>query len=166
MRKICLGILVVLAFSFLSSCSTMHVFKKNHRSTERWVNRLYRRNGNAFYMTSTYSTGSYVWTYKGDKIEIRKLNFGKVVEKQILETKGIGPYDEKSLKEAKKELEENCFYELDGDGVGYIIRVNGDAYRDDYPSEIDCMKQNVYGSAILNDISYVINLIYGGKKNH
>ena len=107
-----------------------------------------------------------MWTYKGDKIEIRKLNFGKVVEKQILETKGIGPYDEKSLKEANKELEENCFYELDGDEVGYIIRVNGDAYRDDYLSEIDCMKQNVYGSAILNDISCVINLIYDGNKSH
>ena len=32
-----------------------------------------------------------------------------------------------------------------------IIRVNGDAYRDDYLSEIDCMKQNVYGSAIHYD---------------
>lgn len=159
MRKICLGILVMLAFSFLSSCSLTYVFKKNHRSTERLVNRLYRRNENAFYMTSTYSTYSYVWTYKGDKIEIRKLNFGKVVEKEILKTKGIGPYDEKSLKEAKKELEEKHPFVLDGDEVGYIIRVNDEAYRVDYAIDIDSMKQNVYGSAILNDILYVINCV-------
>lgn len=162
---ICQITFVGLALFLLSSCATTHYsktahyFKKNYRETERWVHRLYKRNGNAFYITSTYSNFSYVWTYKEDEIEIRRLLEGKVQGRRTCKGNKLKQYDEKTLADAEKELEEKCPFELDGDYEGYIIQMNGKAYEYSSCSSVDCMRQNVYDSEFLNDIVYVITIL-------
>ena len=155
---------VGLVLLLLSSCTATHYsanryFKKNHRATERWVHRLYKRNGNAFYINSTYSNYSYVWTYKDDGIEIRELVEGKVQGRRTCKGKRLKQYDEKALADAENELEEKCPCELDGDEEGYIIQVNGKAYEYSGVSSIDCMKENVYDSEFLNDFVYVMQCL-------
>ena len=75
MRRNSVGFLVAVAFvmSVLVSCSTMHYVKVNDKQTARQVTSFYQKNGNAFYLSSTYSTVSTVWTYEENSIVICRL---------------------------------------------------------------------------------------------
>lgn len=59
---------------FFVSCSTMKQnISKNNKSTNKLTSSLLDKNGNVFYLNSTYTTFSTVWTYSKDKLEIYKL---------------------------------------------------------------------------------------------
>lgn len=156
MRCIYQIILAGLVLILLSSCSMSQYIKRNNRSTERWACRLCERNGSAFYLSTTYSYISYVWTDKREEIEVRRLVKGKVQKKWTIKGNWIINYDGKALEKANNELEERCPFELDGDLVGYFIRVNGSVYEYSHGISMDCMEQNVYDSEILNGILYVL----------
>ena len=41
----------------------------------------------------------------------------------------------------KNAIYDNCALELDGDVFGYIIRIGDETYNEDYPIDINCLKQ-------------------------
>ena len=48
------------------SCSTMKQnINKNNKSMDKLTSTLLDNNGNSFHITSSYATGSVVWTYNG-----------------------------------------------------------------------------------------------------
>ena len=78
--------IIFLSIGALCSCST---FKQsmlerksaiNNKLTENKAEELYYRNGNVFYITSTYSSSSTIWTYHDNKLTIFKLVNAKIVK--------------------------------------------------------------------------------------
>lgn len=154
MRKCYTIIVLLFIFSLLVSCSTMQYnIKRNKDLTVRQVNYFYKKNRNVFYLCSTYATFSVVWTYDEDKVEIYRLQKGKIRQKQIFEEKKTIQYAEISLEDIEKELYQKCALELDGDVFGFIIEIDHKTYIADYAVNINCMKQRKYKSTFLNKIT-------------
>lgn len=154
MRKNYTIIVLLFIFSFLVSCSTaQYTIKRNKDLTVRQVNYFYKKNRNAFYLCSTYATFSVVWTYDEDKVEIYRLQKGKIRQKQIFEGKKTIQYAEISLEDIEKELYQKCALELDGDVFGFIIEIDRKTHIADYAVNINCMIQRKYKSNFLNKIT-------------
>lgn len=140
--------------AFLASCSTMQYnIRKNRNFTTKQVDYFYKKNGNAFYLSSTYANFSIVWTYDEDGIEIYRLQKGQIRQKQISSEKGIIPYAEFSLEDIEKELYQNCALELDGTVFGFKIEFDKKIHNADYAVDINCLKQGKYKSDFLNKIA-------------
>lgn len=78
-----LALLLPVVIFTLVSCSIMkNNIQKNNKFADKTISSFLEKNGNAFYITSTYSTASVVWTYNKNGIEINKLVKGKVVRWQ------------------------------------------------------------------------------------
>lgn len=136
------------------SCSTMqHNIKRNQTLTQKQVNYYHQKNGNAFYLSSTYASFSVVWTYYTDRIEIYKLQKGKVNQKQVFPEKEWIKYAEVALEDIEKELYQKCALELDGDNFGFRIVIDGKTYNTDYAVDINCLKTDKYKSEFLNKIT-------------
>ena len=157
-RRNRVGFLVALTFglSLFVSCSTMHYIKVNHNHTERLLNSFYQKNENAFYLSSTYSNFSTVWTYEEDRAVVYRLQNGRI--RQKLSFNGIEPFQFGSLipENLEKELYQDCPMVLDGDMFGFIIDIDHIRHKDDYPVDISCMKRGNYDSVVImrlvNDI--------------
>lgn len=154
MRK-CYAIIVLLfIFSFGVSCLTVRYnVKRNKDLTVKQVNCFYKKNKNAFYLCSTYATFSVVWTYDEDKIEIYRLQEGKISKKQIFKAKDIIPYMVVPLEDVEDELYGKCAMELDGDSFGFKVEIDHKTYIEDYAVDIKCMKLGKYKSCFLKKIA-------------
>ena len=168
MRKSYTIIVLFFVFSFLVSCSTMqYAIKRNQDLTAQQVDDFYQKNGNAFYLSSTYANFSVVWTYDEDRVEIYWLQKGKIERKQIINDNETIQYAEVSLEDIEKELYQRCAMELDGDMFGFMIEIDrkdGDMFgfmieidrkthNADYAVDINCLKQGKYKSDFLNRIT-------------
>ena len=152
MRKIGFTLTLVSLFILVACSTTNRAIKRNWRATEKTVQALCERNGNAFYATSTYSTFSFVWTYAGDSLEIYKLLKGKRQLKQVVPGVSLSLFSGKDIEDGMAELSDNSIMELDGDLVGFCVEMDGKRYEYTYPGNIDSLKQGQYESAFINRI--------------
>lgn len=130
-----------------------HNIKKNQNLTQKQVNYYCQKNGNAFYLSAAYASFSIVWTYHINRIEIYKLQKGKVIQKQVFSEKEWIKYAEGALEDIEKELYQKCALELDGDNFGFRIVINGEIYNIDYAVDINCLKSAEYKSEFLSKIT-------------
>lgn len=159
MRKCYTIIVLLFIISFLVSCSTVRYnIKRNKDLTVRQVNYFYKKNGNAFYLCSTYATFSVVWTYDEDNFQIYRLQEGRIRQKQIFKSKDIIQYAVVSLEDLEDELYRKCALELDGDSFGFKVEIDRKTYIADYAVNINCMKQGKYESNFLNKITNDIKI--------
>ena len=155
MRNSIIALLFVLFF--LESCSSMHfAIRRNNNLTSRQVSYLYKENGNAFYLSSTYASFSVVWTYVEDRIEIYRINKGQIKEKQAYSGKEMISFSVADIKDIENAIYQNCALELDGDAFGFIIRIGSETYNEDFSVDINCLKQTheypAFLEAVINDI--------------
>ena len=154
MRKSYTIIVLCFVLSFLVSCSTMqYAIKRNQDLTAKQVDCFYQKNGNAFYLSSSYASFSVVWTYYEDRVEIYWLQKGKIERKQIINDNETIQYAEVSLEDIEKELYQRCAMELDGDMFGFMIEIDRKTHNADYAVDINCLKQGKYKSDFLNRIT-------------
>ncbi|MCT1525699.1 hypothetical protein [Sphingobacterium hotanense] len=138
------------------SCTSMQrAVNKNNVSTNKLFLSLYEKNGNAFYLASTYATFSTVWTYAQDSIYVYRLAKGKVVERLSFKESGIDELNIPAVQELNKDIGE-CGNELDGDLFSFMAR-GGRPERQDLPISIDCFTNKKYQSSFLNKIVESIN---------
>jgi len=128
--------------------------QKNHKFTDKITSTILNKNGNVFYLNSTYATFSTVWTYSNNKLEIYKLANGRVSFEQKYSTISINMIN-KISKEELFELDQ-CM-ELDGDGFGYRIKRDLEIEKQDLPIGIECFTKQKYKSDFLNKIVEDIN---------
>jgi hypothetical protein len=149
--RITLAVIVILC----TYCSTMKQnIHENNKFTDKITSSLLEKNGNVFYLTSTYATFSTVWTYHKDKLEIYKLANGKISLRKECSTTCIDNINQIS-KEELFELDQ-CM-ELDGDGFGYRIKRGSEMEQQDLPIGIECFTKLKYKSEFLNKVVEDIN---------
>ena len=150
-------ILLPIVILFFATCSTMKQnISKNDKSTYRLTSSLLHKNGNVFYLTSTYSTISTVWTYGKNSIDIYKLVNGKISMQSTFPDIGFSQYEIPNLKDLDIEIKE-CGYELDGDDFGFWIKGGSEIKQQDLPINIGCFTKLKYKSEFLNKIVKDIN---------
>ena len=71
---------------------------------------LLQKNGNVFYLSSTYATFSRVWTYNVNGMEIYWLAKGKVYQKETFSEKELIQYAEVAFEDIEKELYQNVVW--------------------------------------------------------
>lgn len=153
--KSTMRIVLTIIVTFFMSCSTMkHYIQKNSKLTDETISSLLEKNGNVFYLRSTYVTISTVWTYSKDRLEIYKLAKGKISLQQEYTTTSIDNINQIS-KEELFELDQ-CM-ELDGDGFGYRIKRDSEIEQQDLPISIECFTKRKYKSDFLNKVVEDIN---------
>ena len=153
--KSIIRIALTIIVAFFMSCSTMkHNIQNNSKFTDKTIFSLLEKNGNVFYLNSTYATFSTVWTYSKDKIEIYKLANGKISLQQEYSATSIDNINQIS-KEELFELDQ-CM-ELDGDGFGYRIKRGSEIEKQDLPIGIECFTKLKYKSEFLNKVVEDIN---------
>lgn len=133
-----------------------HNIGKNNKFTDKTISSFFKKNGNVFYLNSTYIMSSTVWTYSNGNIDIYKLSKGKVIEHLKFIDKGIANYVVPVDSELHWEFKE-CGYELDGDGFGYQIKKSSGIEQQDLPIDIKCFTKLKFKSAFLNKIVEDIN---------
>jgi len=142
---------------FCISCSSMkHDIQKNHKQTNKIIQSLLDKNGNVFYLNSTYVIYSTIWTYTDDNIEIYRTTKSNIVERLTFPDKGVSNYKVPDFKELDRETQE-CGYELDGDGFGFEIKKDSKIEQQDLPINIECFTKQKYKSEFLNKIVNDIN---------
>jgi len=140
--------IIVLAFILLISCSGIKQnMNRNNKFTDSFFKSLSERNGNAFYIKSSYSTFSTVWSYYKGDIVIYYITNGKLQKKQKLDATN---FLEKIAKKEVFELDK-CL-ELDGDIIGYRVTINQQTYKEEFPIGINCFLNKKYESKFLNNL--------------
>lgn len=140
---------------FCMSCSTMRQnIQKNSKFIDKIISSLLEKNGNVFYLNSTYVTFSTVWTYSKDELEVYKLVNGKISLQQEYSTTGIDNINQISREEL---FELDQCMELDGDGFGYRIKRGSEIEKQDLPIGIECFTKLKYKSEFLNKVVEDIN---------
>ncbi|MEC5395408.1 hypothetical protein [Bergeyella sp. RCAD1439] len=153
--KATIKIIMAVIVMFCISCSTMkYNIQKNNKQIDKIISSLLEKNGNVFYLTSTYATFSTVWTYHKGRLEIYKLVNGKIILQQEYFTTSIDNINQIS-KEELFELDQ-CI-ELDGDGFGYRIKKGSGIEQQDLPIGIECFIKLKYKSEFLNKVIKDIN---------
>ena len=153
MKKCNLKIILFSVLLLSTSCSTMQYnINKNNRFTEKQINSLLQKNGNVFYLSSTYATFSTVWTYNTSEIEVYKLTKGKLSKKETFSKKEFIQPTIQSLQDIEKEFYQKCALELDGDSFGFRICIDDNIHKKDYAVDINCLKKEAYKSEFLNKI--------------
>ncbi len=153
MKKHGIEIILLSIFLFSISCSTMRYnINQNNEFTEKQIINLFKKNGNVFYLSSTYTSFSTIWTYNFKEIEIYKLVKGKRNKKETISKKELIQYANIAFKDIEKELYQKCDLELDGDMFGFRVNINGKIYNKDFPIDINCLKKGTYKSDFLNKI--------------
>lgn len=156
MKKILKLILLGLVL-FSMSCSTVKQnITKNNRSMDKLISSLLDKNGNAFYLTSSYANFSTVWSYGEHDIEVYRLASGKPFEHQTFPDTGFSKYEIPTRKELDIEIQD-CGYELDGDGFGFRLKGGSEIKQQDLPISIECFTKLKYESEFLNKIVEDIN---------
>lgn len=129
--------ILILVFIF-SACSTVRskVFwsncEKNLKFTSYKVNELVLKNGNAFYVTSTNSYSSKIWTYTGSSLILFKITKGQINEvKEFndIEWDKISVIREDIVNDFNKNTSTNI---LDGDILGFKILLGEEVWEEVY----------------------------------
>lgn len=152
--------LIITVMVILSACSTIRFTfntKINTVRTTILANHLFKKNGNAFYLTTTWSPISVVWTYKGTKMEVFRLWRGSIRNKQSFVVDNITGYIDKGLEDAKEELYHTCPMCLDGDGFDYLILTDSGPYEAGYSLDIGDLKTVSFSSPFLKKLQKDIN---------
>jgi uncharacterized protein YihD (DUF1040 family) len=118
---------------------------RNNNFTDDFFNKLSSENGNAFYIKSSYSTFSTVWSYQTGKIEIYNISNGKIQKEEKLDAEN---FIKKIPKKRVFELDK-CM-ELDGDIMGYKVDLNNKLYKEDFPIGMNCFLNEKYESEFFN----------------
>ena len=138
----------LISFTTMKSNMIHNNINKNKKFTQKQVNILLKKNGNVFYLESSYATFSIVWTYSKNGIEIYRLAKGKIFKKEIFPEKEW--FQDATI--AVDEIYKNCLVVLDGDRFGFKLNIDGNIHEDSYTTNIDCMKQQTFKSDFLNKI--------------
>lgn len=144
-------VLTIIIASCISCSTTKHNIQKNNMQTNKIIKSLLDKNGNVFYLNSTYVISSTVWSYIDNNIEIYTLSKGNTVSQLTFTEEGISNYNPpifKDFNEFKK-----CGYELDGDSFGFRIKRNSKLEQQDFPINIECFTKQKYTSEFLNKIT-------------
>ena len=135
----------------MTSCSSiMHNISKNNKFTDKITSTLFEENGNVFYIKSTYATFSSVWTYKDNDLCLYKLANGKinlVKEYPCVHINNFRPISENELTEL-----DSCM-ELDGDILGFILKMESQNEKQEFPIGIACFKAQHFNSEFLTKIA-------------
>jgi hypothetical protein len=145
-----LGTLLTL---FVLSCSMVGDLH-GENGNGKLFDRLYRTNGNAFYIKSTNVSISFVWTYSLNKIIIYKLSKSKIInvkELPITGSKWLFQFSKKELFEA-----DSCL-ELDGDMFGFKLKYDRSVVQNDLSINLDCFVTKEINSIFLNGVINDIN---------
>lgn len=126
------------------SCSTVHQINSNNKATSRIVSSLLEDNGNVYYLQSTYSKSSVIWTYREDGIEIYRLHSGKLSSQKHLKTNDYNTL----LLNMEDFAELDDYLELDGD----ILGVQNRRMKQEYPVCFDCILKGSLNSKKLNSL--------------
>lgn len=143
----------------LISCSLMQsVLDWNRSSIKKQVNYFLKKNGNAFYLSSTYTSFLIVWSYNNQKeIEIHRFRRDKPIIKRSYPIKEWINYKDIQLKDIEEEIYTKCAIQLDGDFFGFRVDVDGKTYSEEYSVGISCLKTGDFKSVFLKRIVYDIN---------
>ena len=153
MKTIYAVIVISLVVFFSISCSSLHYsIKRNQKYTKKLAVDLYNKNGNAFYLYSTYSTFSTVWSYNDETVELYRLQKGFVRQKQLYKEKGIKQYTKVCMDDIEKEICKQCVLELDGDYLGFVIESDGIMHNHCFSVDLDCLKKGKFQSNFLNTL--------------
>ena len=144
--KTCYIFGILLTLLVLSSSMTGDLYRNENK---KLFERLYKSNGNAFYIKSTSISVSFVWSYAENKIAIYKLFKGKVVDSKVLSDANSNWLDRFS----KKELSEvdSCL-ELDGDVLGFKLKYDNSVVQDNLPVNLDCFLKKKLNSVFLDGV--------------
>lgn len=157
MKTIYNYILIVFSICIITSCmSTQQYITKNKKATEIKTNTLFKKNGNAFYIYSTHSSSSVIWSYRDTMIEIYKLNKGRVFKELIISHDNLIT-NNISFSNLEDDIYNNCALQLDGDVIGLRLHYEGKEYNERFPVDINCLKDKKYGIDLLNIIIGDIN---------
>lgn len=142
-------ILLCAVLIFLDSCTSIRWrILRNDKFTDKMISKTLADSGNVFYIRSTSSTFSTIWTYVGGNLELYRLANGKVRQKEVYLREPITKYVIPSVEELYNEMNE-CGYALDGDILGFKLRVDGRIIAFDIPVEIECFIDIDYESLFL-----------------
>lgn len=145
-------ILIVFSICIITSCmSTQHYIKKNKKVTEVKTNTLFKKNGNVFYIYSTHSSYSVIWSYRDTMIEIYKLNKGRVY-KELIITQDNLIKNNISFSNIEDDIYNNCALQLDGDVLGLGFHSKGKEFHERFPVDINCLKDKKHETNLLNII--------------
>lgn len=140
--------------TMFASCSTMKQnISNNQKRTSEQIETLFLINGNAFCISSSFSTLSTVWSYSNGNIFIYRLSKGKIVKEETYLSQN--PIELKY--DFKEELIKSGCIELDGDGFSVRLKKNSEIESQDLPINIKCFTQKKYKSDFLNKIVEDIN---------
>lgn len=146
--------IVIIGFvTMFTSCSTMkQAISKNQKNTNKYITNLLKNNDNVFYLYSTYSTFSTVWTYRSDSIEIYRLAKGKLISKEIYKNTGIKSFQIPTIKDLNSDIDK-CGLVLDGDIIGFEFDKNKpEKNHNQITTDIKCFKAQKYKSDFLNKL--------------
>lgn len=166
MAKVIYTSLVCLTIILLTSCGIQRAIKRNEKSTEKAIANFYEKYENVFYLKSTNSTFSTVWSYREQSLIVSKIERGKILESKIFANLNSKDLILPSQMEIELDLKK-CGYELDGDIIGYKIQQEGIISENSFPVSIECLKkenfQTSFFSKLSNDIkNYKMwDVVYG-----
>ena len=140
----------ILFISFvMTSCHVMKQrIKHNHRKSNSFVEKIYKKYHNVFYAGSMYSNFSYVWTYKNDSVIIGYT----LVDGKIKSTKTYKPFASIKFPEnnENKEIFESECLVMDGDFLSFKILRDKKEYRETYYVKLPCFVEKEWKSNFLN----------------
>lgn len=139
----------------LTSCSVFqNTVQRNHYTTSRNLQKLYKQNNNSIGISTSYSDESIIWSYlqNSDSIIVYVLSSGKIKKEIKINNTGMLILSNHIDDDYGKILD--CM-ELDGD----ILYLNIDTIKQALPVNIKCFKDQNYQSDHLKKISKDIALI-------
>jgi hypothetical protein len=146
--KIILSSVIILVM--FNSCSSIKSkIANNNKFTMSLLDKLYLENNNSFYIKSSYTTVSKVWSYHNDTITIFKLKDGKVYEEQNFSSKWLS---DKTILDKNDLFELDKCMELDGDIFGIRIKQSNQEILENLPINIGCFVKDQYKSDFFNSI--------------
>ena len=107
------------------SCGSNQAIRRNNRFTQKFTNRVLKERGNVFYLSTTYSKFSKVWTYTPNSIIIYTLKGGRVKERLVVSDSDLGNINEIPLPlidDSEVYYNNDCPLVIDGDVFGYDIK--------------------------------------------
>ncbi len=125
---------------------------ENKNYTDNFVNKLFKENGNVFYISSSHSSFSRVWTYTSSDILIYYLECNKSILNKRVE---VVNFLEKVPKDTF--FETDVCLELDGELIGYKILQKGKLHEVELPISVNCLKNQNFKIEFLNNLVTHIN---------
>lgn len=133
--------------------------KKTHKFAELLSKKLLKRNGNAFYATSSYANVAYLWTYNEDKIYVYHLHVNKIQEVlfHTISWDYNKVWENMDPLQISNELIDSCGITLDGDYIKYQIKGSGGISSDFLIAQIDRIKRTKFVNPFLVHLSHDLN---------